>query len=62
VWGRDGPGLTQGNLANVYKYLMGGNEKREPGSFPWSPVTGQEATGTNWNMKFHLNIKKKCYY
>ncbi|PKU29780.1 hypothetical protein llap_19917 [Limosa lapponica baueri] len=36
-----------GVLINVYKYLMGTLKETEPGFFQWSPVTGQEATGTN---------------
>lgn len=34
-------------LINVYKYLKGGN--KEPGSFQWCLVPGQEAVGTNQN-------------
>ena len=37
------------DLINVYKYLMEGVKKMEPGSFQWHPVTGPEARGTNWN-------------
>jgi len=35
------------DLINVYKYLMEGVKKMEPGSFQWHPVTGPEARGTN---------------
>ena len=40
-------GKAQEDLINVYKYIRGGREKREPGSSQWCPVTGQEAMGTN---------------
>ena len=26
-------------------------------SFQWCPTTGQGATGTSWNRKFHLNMR-----
>jgi len=34
---------------SVYKYLMRGVAKREPGTSQQCTLTGQEATSTNWN-------------
>lgn len=33
----------------VAPYLFRNKHGREPGSFQWCPVTGQEAMGTTWN-------------
>ena len=41
---------SQVNLINIYKYLKVGAKRVESGSSHLSPVTGPEATGTNWNM------------
>jgi len=39
-----------GGLIHVYKYLMGGAQRMEPGSSQGCPVKRREATGTNRNM------------
>lgn len=33
-------------------------EKKEPGSFQWYPLPGEEAMGTNWNKRSYLNMRK----
>jgi len=32
----------RGHFINIYKYLMGGVKKMEPGSLQWHPVTKRE--------------------
>lgn len=34
---------------NVYKYLMGGSKRTEPGCFHWCSVATQRSMGTSWN-------------
>ncbi|GAB0178762.1 mitochondrial enolase superfamily member 1 [Grus japonensis] len=43
-----------GDLINTYKYLKG--RCQESDSSQWCPVTGQEATGTNWNTGSSISI------
>lgn len=58
---REGSSQKRAAVINVYKYFMGGLQKRETDSSQWCPVTGQEAMGqteTHENNFFTVRLVK----
>ena len=48
AWRREGSGGILSVYINTWRESA---KKTEPGCFQWCPVTGEEAVGTNWNMR-----------